>query len=141
MIITNILKKIPFFSGISKEDNAKIIENINLNYFPPNHIIFKQGESADKMYVIRSGSIKIYTNKNHYECSVAILKENDFFGEMALISNFPRNASAKTLDECELFSIDKNVLYSLLKSVPQIPEIIKSYFLIRTKEIDQINLI
>ena len=134
MIVLDLLKTLPFFSSLSEEDNIKIIENVKLHYFPPDHVIFKEGEGANEMYVIRFGRVKIYREENGTEKKIAELGPSDFFGEIALISEKPRNASVKTLEECEAFSIKRDDLKDLIEKKPEIAEKIKEGFIARVRQ-------
>ncbi|MBT4936559.1 cyclic nucleotide-binding domain-containing protein, partial [Candidatus Peregrinibacteria bacterium] len=104
MLVLQLLKSIPFFDSLSEDDHLDIIENIRLNYFPEGHIIFKEGDPGDIMYIIRSGKVKIFQSQGDHERTITVLSANEFFGEMSLISDKPRNAGVKALEECEVFS-------------------------------------
>lgn len=137
MIILDLLNSIPFFSTLSYEDHLSLIENIRLHYYPAGHLIFKEGDAAINMFIIRSGKIRIFKKVADYEHTIAVLSTNDFFGEMALVNNLPRNACAQVLEECELFSIHKSDLYDLLQKKPDIAHTISKIFIQRTKELEQ----
>ncbi len=98
-----ILKNIPFFNELSEEDLKLISENVQMEYFPAEHILFKEGDKGDKMFVIKRGQVQVVRNQT----ILAILKDNAFFGEMALVSEEPRNATIKTVTDVELLTIDK----------------------------------
>ena len=133
--ILNILKNIPFFQFLNQETDLEIIKKIHLHYFPPNHVIFQKGDFGDKMYVIRSGKVKIYTWHENHEKSMDILEKNHFFGEMALISEEGKRAySVKTLEECEVFTISKKDLYTVLEKNPKIARNLKEQFLEKIKK-------
>lgn len=136
MLVLQLLKSIPFFESLTEDDHLSIIENIRLNYFPEGHTIFKEGDPGDMMFIIRSGKVKIFQEKDDHERTITVLSENEVFGEMALISDKPRNASVKTLEECEVFSVHGKDLYELLQKKPEIAEKISDTFVRRSKEND-----
>lgn len=127
-----ILKQLPFFDSLSIEDASSLYEHIKLHYFPADYVIFKEGDLPQHLYIIKRGAVKIYHDQGSYEEFVAVLRDNDFFGEMALVSSKPRNASVKTLEESEIFLIHKNNLNAILDTKPEIAENIKRTFLNRS---------
>jgi len=134
-IILNILRQISFFQSLSESDQLSLIDNVKIEFFPENHVIFKEGDEADGMYIIRSGEVRIYRSReNDTEHTIAVLKENDFFGEMALISHEQRSASVRTLTETEVFIIQEKDLRELLEKKPEISQKISEGFVRRSKE-------
>lgn len=129
--ILPILQKIPLLQELDEANHKQIIEHIKLNYYPPNYQLFAEGEVGDKLYIIKSGMVKIFKTSSGED--VALLKANDFFGEMALFSDNPRNASAVTLEECELFTLDKVDFYALVAQNPQMANILSTEFVARMK--------
>ena len=118
--IFTILEKIPLFKDLTEESGKLITSNITLEYFPTNHTIFNKGDQGDAMYIIKKGQVKIFqgsTEDPDEQTLLAELTDNDFFGEMALVSNSPRNASAMTMAESEVFVLKKDDFYKLIDSV------------------------
>jgi CRP-like cAMP-binding protein len=63
------------------------------------------------MYIIHSGSVKIHDNNNE----LAILKDKDFFGELAMLETESRSADATTLTDSLLLSIDQEAIYEIME--------------------------
>ena len=78
-------------------------------------VLFDEGEKGDVMYLIREGKIKITKGKGEDEKVLAILKEGDFFGEMAIIDGSPRSAGAIAASTVSLLVIDKETFKSKIK--------------------------
>lgn len=119
--ILPILQKIPIFSGLDERVHHDIIKTITLQFYPAGYELFKQGELGDKMYIIKSGQVKITKGSN----DVATLGDHDFFGELALVSDGPRNATATTSAESEIFILDKKDLGLLLANNPAAEDALK----------------
>ena len=115
-----ILKKIPFFTALSDEDLQKIGENVQLQYFPADHIIFNQGDLGNIMYIIKRGEVQVIREG----AVLAVLKDNAFFGEMALVSDEPRNATIKTVTDVEALTLDKEDFKRLLETNSSIASIV-----------------
>lgn len=85
------------------------------------------------MYIIKTGQVGIFKNQ-YAENPLATLSINEFFGEMALISNHKRNATAKTLSECEVFVLHKDAFKELMRTNPEIANTISDEIIRRTNE-------
>lgn len=132
-LILGILKKIPLLSELNEQDHTEIIEHITLQYFPAAYSLFKEGDVGDKLYIIKAGMVKIFHPSNPDQ-AVAMLGPNDFFGEMALFDDKPRNASATTVEESEIFLLDKKDFFTLVLKNPAISSKMSEEFLRRVKE-------
>ena len=80
---------------------ASIIDCLEMMIVPKDTILFEKGARGYYFYVIKEGKIQIMA-----ECGEKILNENDTFGELALIQNKKRTASAKTLENCKLLLLN-----------------------------------
>ncbi|MCX8058404.1 MAG: cyclic nucleotide-binding domain-containing protein [Spirochaetes bacterium] len=74
---------------------------------PENFLIFSEGEIGDKLYIIQKGKIKITKIINNSEILIAVLKDGDIFGEMALLEDKPRTANAITSEKTNLLVVDR----------------------------------
>jgi len=92
---TSILKKIYLFQNLNEEELRHILNISSAKSYSKEKVIFNEGEKGDAFYIVLKGSIRISTNVPGVgEEALAILKKGDYFGEMALIDNAPRSASA-----------------------------------------------
>lgn len=76
--------------------------------------IFRRGEAAERMYLIIEGEVDLMLDDTVIETA----KEGSFIGEMALIDEEPRSASARARGECRVFPIDEARFQSLVKETP-----------------------
>ncbi len=136
-IILPILQKIPLFAELNNEQHQAIIQNIQLQFYPAEYILFNEGDLGEAMYIIKNGGIQIFHPSPDEDDDDEVIKElgpNDFFGEMALISNKERNASARTTLETEVFVLKKADFMELLSSTPGMANQISREFIDRLKE-------
>ena len=75
--------------------------------FNQNQSVFKVGEIPDKMYLLVKGSVGIFLPTNETKKPNFIIQENELFGEMGVIENELRMATARCLEESEIISITK----------------------------------
>ena len=110
-----LLKKINLFETLLEHELAKIDKICRSETIAKDSVIFKEGESGDRCYVIVKGEVRISKFiPNIGEEALAVLKAGDTFGEMALIDNFPRSAYAIANNDSELLSISKTELDKIL---------------------------
>lgn len=88
-------------------------------------MIFCEDEPGNEMYIIKEGKVKIVKLSSESEIILSVLKDGDVFGEMALISDKPRNAAAICWGKTILLPIKKE---SLVKVMEQMPAIIQLIF-------------
>ncbi|MEO0107302.1 MAG: Crp/Fnr family transcriptional regulator, partial [candidate division WOR-3 bacterium] len=81
---------------------------------------------GDVMYLIKEGQIKITKGKGPDERVLAVLKEGDFFGEMAIIDGSPRSATATAISKTSLLIIDKETFRSKIRENPLIEYILET---------------
>jgi len=84
--------------------------------FPAGTVLFKEGETGREMYVIQSGKVKISKQVRGEEQVLAILGPGEFFGEMAILNNKPRSATATVVEESKMLVIDPKTFELLLKN-------------------------
>ncbi len=85
-----------------------------------NVMIFCENEPGDELYIIQKGKVKITKIMNNNEVLLAVLNPGDIFGEMALLENKPRSASAITFGEVQVLAINKANFESMVKAQPQL---------------------
>lgn len=135
--ILEILKTIPVFANLNEESAQLVSSNITLEYFPETHVIFNQGDAGNAMYIIKKGRVRIFQGNSDdidSQVELAMLTDNSFFGEMALISEKPRNANAVSMVESEVFVLKSSDFYKLINENPNLTEQIGKEFINRIKE-------
>ena len=92
----------------------------------PGEVLFNEGDRGEIMYLIREGKIKITKGKGDEEKTLAVLKEGDFFGEMAIIDGSPRSAGAVAVTPVSLLVIDKESFKEKLSANPLIEYVLET---------------
>jgi len=84
--------------------------------FAPGQIIFRQGDPADKFYIITKGQVDVLRTdkKTGQEIQVARLAEGQYFGEIGVLGRTERTATIKAVTEVECLALNGEVLKSLL---------------------------
>jgi len=76
--------------------------------------IFEEGESGDRMYVVKEGEVDLSVRGK----TIAVIGKGGILGEMAVIDNKPRSATALARTECDLVPIDQKRFLSLVQQNP-----------------------
>ena len=113
--IITILGNIPVFQGLAEADYAEIMPLLKLEKFSSGVHIIKEGARGDSMCVIISGAVKITkSGEAGEEILLDTFYAGSYFGEFSLVDNMPRSANAISVDETELFRLEKKDFDALL---------------------------
>ncbi len=83
-------------------------------------VVFAENEPGRELYIIQGGRVKITKMVNNQEVMLAVLQTGDIFGEMALLDNKPRSATALVAEDCTLLAINKSNFETMVKAQPQL---------------------
>jgi len=88
--------------------------------YPKDTMIFAEGQIGQEMYILQRGQVKISKIVGDKEVLLAILKPGDIFGEMSLIENKPRSASAEAYEDAVLLAVNRANFQRMVTTQPQI---------------------
>jgi CRP-like cAMP-binding protein len=88
-------------------------------HYGDNTMVFCEYEPGEELYIIQAGKVKITKIANE-EVLLAVLKPGDIFGEMAILDNKPRSASAITFGEVDVLAINKSNFEGMVQAQPQL---------------------
>jgi CRP/FNR family transcriptional regulator, cyclic AMP receptor protein len=88
--------------------------------FKPGEIIFSEYEPGDTFYLIQSGKVKLIQCTGENERTLDILQPSEMFGEMAILENLPRSATAIAVDEVTVIELNAQNFEILMLGNPQI---------------------
>ena len=87
---------------------------------PMGDIIFSEGEIGNEMFIIQSGTVELLKTIGKDTKILATLEKGDFFGEMSVLEDLPRTASARAKSDVELVRINGATFDSMLKGNTEI---------------------
>ena len=108
------LRKIPFFARLDDPTLAAMANRFVTEWYAAGDTIFREGDEGDKLRIIVRGTVEILKGTQQ----VALLQDGDFFGEIALISDVPRTATAKARQASVLLALDREQFDNLMLAEP-----------------------
>jgi len=126
------LKSAPVFAQLSGEDLAPLARMAEVQSFACGERIFTEGEMGDALYVVVRGSVAITRSQTR----LASLGAGEAFGEMAVLDEVPRSATAEAVEETELLRIGSEEFYEMLHEQVEIAEGVIRMLTHRLREAD-----
>jgi len=84
--------------------------------FAAGTVLFREGDKGEEMFILQSGKVKISKKIRGVEKTLATLEKGEFFGEMAILNDKPRSATAETVEDCDMLVIDRKTFETLIRS-------------------------
>lgn len=91
-----------------------------MRMYPKDSMIFSESQSGSDMFIIQEGQVLISKVVDNNEVALAVLKKGDMFGEMALLENKPRSASAIAHENCRLMVVNRQNFDMMVTTQPQL---------------------
>lgn len=114
------LGTVPVFAELRGRELAFLESLVHIRRYAAGDIVFAEGDPGSGMYVLRTGSVRIFTRTAGVEEELALLGPGDFFGETTLTAPATRSASARTLENSELIGLFRADLLGVAEKYPAI---------------------
>ncbi|HET6346752.1 MAG TPA: Crp/Fnr family transcriptional regulator [Myxococcota bacterium] len=88
--------------------------------FPKGHVLFRDGDSGREMFVIQAGKVRISKSVRDVDKTLVVLGPGEFFGEMSILNNQPRSATATVDDDAKLLVIDPKTFEAMVRGNAEI---------------------
>jgi CRP-like cAMP-binding protein len=132
--MTNKKKKVPFDSKVFL---ATVNGGRSISKYRTNQKVFAQGSSADAVFYIQKGKVKItVVSEQGKEAVVAVVGSDEFCGEGCLTGQPVRLATATAMTECEIMRLEKATMIRVLHEEPTFSEMFVSHLLERTIRVE-----
>lgn len=104
--VVAILRRVNLFDGLPDEDLERIAAVVEGSSAEAGEVLFEEGEPGDRFYVVYSGAVEIVKSLGEGdEEKLAVRRAGEAFGEMALLDDAPRSATARAAEETQLISV------------------------------------
>lgn len=118
--LSQFLRQFPFFQDLEENDLEKLFPLFITRSYERGQDIFLEGEEGDELFIIKSGVVKIYRYDETRDIILAIFRNGDFFGEMAVLENEQvRSASAMSLEKTSVYVLKREDFVNLLNRNPK----------------------
>ena len=108
------------FAGCSPTGLRALVPGLRWRIFASGDVILTEGEPGESLFLIARGAVKVFVRSPHGRFfELGRLDEDDFFGEVAIISARPRTASVVAAAPSELLEIRRETLETLLRGRPE----------------------
>jgi ATP-binding cassette, subfamily B, bacterial len=116
------LKAFPILENLDQEKLAELAPFFATETFPPGREIVRQNDPGDKFYIIARGKVEVWRTEEQSGNAkrVAVLQDGDFFGEITLITGFPRTATVRTLTVCTCISLERGQFNRMMERFPDL---------------------
>jgi len=115
----NMVSKVPLFEPLDAHLIAEIANLLRVKRCIKGEVVIRQGDPGEAMYFLASGEVKVVSG-HHTAGPGVILREGDFFGEIALISDVPRTATVVARGRCQLLELTAQDFRALTLANPRL---------------------
>ena len=116
-----VIRNVPIFEQLSKKELAAVEKLVHTRTYESDESIFSEKDPGGGMYIVIDGNVSIV--KNHggtHEKKLASLEDGDFFGEIALLDESPRTATAVSVGDSKILGFYRTDLYELVERRPKL---------------------
>ncbi len=120
--ICEFLRVCPSFAGLTPSSLSEIADKMQAVVYSPGSVIIRQGDVGREFFLIRKGSVEVTQTDGQQTRHVATLNEGDFFGEVALLEDRPRNATVTARTETLCYTLAKDEFRTVVSRCPTFEE-------------------
>ncbi len=119
--VTKILQDIYFMQSLQPDDIELVRSSLILRCYEKNETVIQEGQQGNYFYIIWTGEVRVVRGKGFFRSGteLARLSAGDFFGESALVSDAPRNASVLSVGTSKLLLLKRSPFDLLRQRNPQ----------------------
>ncbi len=125
---TSFLRQISFFEGMSRKEFGKLFQVLVERTYAPGEVLFQEGDIGRALFILASGQVELLRKTPHKEIKrLALLEPGDYFGEMSLLDEHPRTATATAVEASKVYLLYRAQLNELVQSEPRVGVAIMSH--------------
>src|ERR1700678_2885894 len=114
----SLLRHVQLFAGLDDALLARIEQQVDSVHVKAGDWVLRRGERADCLYILRSGRVEVLDD-GPPEVLVRVLRRGDVLGELALLGEGVRSASARARRDTELLTLDRQPFETLIREAPE----------------------
>lgn len=116
-----LLQRAYLFSSLGDGDIRHVLSYLKNRCYPAGHLLFREGEPGDELFIIRKGKVRISIRLP--DGSQRVLRDfsrGDFFGEMSIVEDENRSATAEIMEPSELYVMKKSDFFGMMHDFPSV---------------------
>jgi diguanylate cyclase (GGDEF)-like protein len=116
----DLLARVPLFADLDARELEWLAAVAHTRTFTEGELLFEVGEPGRSLYIVTAGTVQILHPNRSASFQLARIGPGEFIGEMALLDDSPRSATAKALCDVEALVLDKNEFHELIRERPHV---------------------
>ena len=122
------------FKSLDEEGRQRLMQGATSVSFDAGQIVVREGDPGEALYLLRRGSVEVYTTREGEKLVLATLGPGACFGEVALLSGRPRTATVVAQEPCTLLCFYRNQIEEILVSYPKVRKLLETVVVGRAKD-------
>jgi CRP/FNR family cyclic AMP-dependent transcriptional regulator len=115
------LQRVSLFNGISRREFGHLFQALVIRSYEPGEILFREGDIGRALFILESGRVEVSRKTAEGgTLQIAILNPGDYFGEISLLDERPRSATAAAMELVKVHLLYKTELEKMIKHVPHV---------------------
>ncbi|WP_034552076.1 Crp/Fnr family transcriptional regulator [Carnobacterium funditum] len=107
-------KSVRLFDGLSDKQVKDILTSIPVRKYKKNHILIFEEDPIDRVYIIKSGALKIYRTYEDKEIILDFIRKHEVIGEVELFSKSPALSSVEVTEDAEIYHLSQADFIALI---------------------------
>jgi len=133
-----LMREVPMFSRLSPEDLEQIAELAQEQLFPSESVICREGEPGNSLFIIVSGKVNVIKETESGEQTIlAVRKDGEFVGEMAILESSMRSATLQAEGEVRMLVLDGDSFKAILRDRPEVAISVLQHMSRRVRELNE----
>lgn len=118
--VLEALARVPVFSPLDERNRRKLAKLCTFRSFDAGDVLYEDGAMGLGLFIVTEGRVEIYKNAGDTRVSLGTVGPGGMLGQLALIDDQPRAASAAALERTECLLVTRDSFLTLVKKEPQI---------------------
>ena len=130
--VANFLATVELLSPFTREEIERLAEHAQSRFFAFGETVCNAGDVADGLFVIKAGSVRIFTEEHGKEISMGVRKEREVFADIAMLREYRHESSVRSSGKTELLFIPHSVIEPVISTNPAALAFVTSYVAINS---------
>lgn len=129
------LQNTPLFGSLNSSSLRDLMRHAKIVSLDEGEVLFRQGDRSETLYVVADGAVVPIAEEDPPK-KLAILEAGEFFGEIGLVTDRPRNATIQAMVETRLLAIDRKAMWALIRKNPKVLDVMLCF--LRDRIVDRL---